>query len=94
MQWALDAPGVTRVIEMNTPYVWKVRSETLAQVHRYYYRMKVWKLGEPEPRQWDIEGLGPKNRSTSGSILFDAHHVDATFGDISVVPGPFNDAAK
>jgi hypothetical protein len=94
MQGALGAPGVTRAIEINTPYVWRVRSETVPQVHRYYYRMKVWKLGQPEPRQWDIEGLDPRTRSASGSILFDAHHVDATFGDISVIPGPFNDAAK
>jgi hypothetical protein len=68
-----------------------MRSETLPQRKCYYYRLKVWKLGEPEPARWDFEGAGKSGTLTTGSVVLDAHHVDATFGNISIIPGPFKD---
>ena len=86
--------GPARVLQLNTPYIWKVRSETLPRRRAVLYRMRVWKMGDREPANWDVQGLGAPDRLTSGSVLFDAHHVDATFGDISVVPGPFTDESQ
>jgi hypothetical protein len=82
-------PTIQRVIELDTWYVWKTRTERLEKQKKYKYRMKYWRRGEPEPTRWDLEGVDGIDNSLSGSVVFDAHHVDATFGNISIVPGPF-----
>lgn len=81
-------------LEFNTRYVWKMRSETLGKRQCCNYRIKFWKGGDPEPAKWDLEGFGATDSLTSGSIVLDAHHVDATFGNISIIPGPFKGAAS
>jgi hypothetical protein len=56
---------------------------------RSYYRLKVWRQGAPQPARWDLRGLGDASGWPSGSIALNANHVDATFGNITIVPGPF-----
>ncbi|MCB0187751.1 MAG: hypothetical protein KDE31_25965, partial [Caldilineaceae bacterium] len=51
-----------------------------------YYRFKSWRTSEVEPKSWDMEGYGRIGEPTNGSLMLVAHHVDATFGDVTVRP--------
>jgi hypothetical protein len=81
-----------------TTYLFKVRVETQSD-GRSIYRMKVWRQVDPEPSIWDVEqwdraGVGTAIDPTSGSLLLLAHHVDATFGNVTGHPfgvAPTND---
>ena len=83
-----------RQMDLNTWYIWKTRTEILGKNQKYKYWMKFWKRGDPEPAKWDLEGDDATYDTTSGSILLDAHHVDATFGNISIIPRPFKDSGS
>ena len=50
------------------------------------YRLKAWERGSGEPGAWDIVREVSRERETSGSFLLVAHHVDATFGDLTGRP--------
>jgi hypothetical protein len=89
-----NAQTIVRSVELNTPYIWKMRSETISGQREPYYRMKLWKAGRPEPEKWDLQGSGRSDGLTSGSIVLDAHHVDVTFGNISVTPVHITAAEK
>jgi hypothetical protein len=80
---------IPRKLELHTWYVWKTKVQAIGDTQTYKYQMKVWKLQEKEPVKWDLEGVDAPGNAKNGSILLDAHHVDATFGNISVVPAPF-----
>jgi hypothetical protein len=73
-----------RTMALEKTYAMKHRVETVAD-GRSWYRVKLWPAGEPEPDAWDLERFesGDLDR---GSALLLTHHVDATFGDVSVVP--------
>jgi uncharacterized repeat protein (TIGR02543 family) len=79
-----------RKLEYDVPYIFKMRVETIPD-QGGLYSLKVWEDGQSEPSEWDLfaqEGLSdPQN----GSFLLLAHHVDASFGDVMVTPGPFFD---
>lgn len=53
-----------------------------------YYQFKVWLLGDPEPSGWNHAGCETTGEGhqplTSGSFLLLAHHVDASFGPVTV----------
>jgi hypothetical protein len=85
---------IPRKLELHTWYFWKTQVQTIGDTQTYRYQMKVWKLGEKEPLKWDLKGVDAPGNSKSGSILLDAHHVDATFGNIAVVPGPFDKSRR
>ena len=54
------------------------------------YRLKTWRDGESEPADWKLVGMQSlANDPGSGSAVLLAHHVDATFGNVTIVPGPF-----
>lgn len=77
---AQDNSGKTLSLEV--PYILKFR------VEGHTYSFKAWMQGTPEPLAWDLvadDPLGP----THGSALLVAHHVDVSFGDVTVRPGPF-----
>ncbi len=84
---ARDVSG--RKLELGVPYYWKLRVETLSG-GRAVYRFKVWEAGQPEPAAWLLQGLD-QTEVASGGLALVAHHVDATFGDLTVTPGPFAD---
>jgi hypothetical protein len=50
------------------------------------YRFKIWESGTPEPISWLLEGQENAYDLSSGSLLLVAHHVDATFGNVTIVP--------
>ncbi|NIO70361.1 MAG: hypothetical protein GTN71_15375, partial [Anaerolineae bacterium] len=88
---AEDTSG--RKLEYGVPYVFKMHVETITGPLGLY-SFKVWEEGQPEPSVWDLvaqEGLwDPQN----GSLLLIAHHVDASFGDVTITPGPFADTIQ
>ena len=51
------------------------------------YSFKIWQAGEPEPAVWDWQVTQVSVHALrKGGVAFLAHHVDGTFGDITVVP--------
>ena len=56
----------------------------LGEGHRY--RLKVWRDDGPEPLAWNLDGRYGIDTPACGSFLFAAHHVDATLGNLTVVP--------
>lgn len=72
-----------RTLTDEVEYVWKFRLETLPGGSTFY-GMKVWEQGQPEPGPWDFSGNDGATGLLSGSTVFIAHHVDATFGNITV----------
>jgi regulation of enolase protein 1 (concanavalin A-like superfamily) len=68
-------------------YIFKMRVQTDTDgAHRYW--LKVWPAGGTEPVGWTVEGTAPAGDQplSQGSLLLLAHHVDASFGDITVQP--------
>jgi hypothetical protein len=66
-------------------YRFRARVETAGDTTRY--RFKIWQARAREPDEWTLatQRTGAPER---GSFLLVAHHVDATFGDLSVKPVP------
>lgn len=50
------------------------------------YRFKHWPATENEPAGWDMSAQGSINAPPTGSLLLVAHHVDASFGPVTVTP--------
>ena len=49
------------------------------------YSFKIWKDGEKEPTQWDWkETQVSKHANREGGVALLAHHVDVTFGNITI----------
>ncbi|ABQ90766.1 DUF1349 domain-containing protein [Roseiflexus sp. RS-1] len=68
-------------------YIFKMRVQTdTGGAHRYW--LKVWPAGGTEPVGWTVAGTAPAGDQplSQGSLLLVAHHVDASFGDITVQP--------
>lgn len=69
--------------QMGATYVMKARVQKEGAGVRYSY--KWWVQGSAEPADWALsvyEDSGPGQ----GSLLLIAHHVDATFGTVTVAP--------
>ncbi|MCE5229772.1 DUF1349 domain-containing protein [bacterium] len=83
-----DNTGV--VLQYNVTYIYKVRVETIPGVGTLYSK-KVWKQGDLEPAEWTKQAYGATDVA-HGSILFIAHWVQMTVGNITVRPtdAPFN----
>ena len=73
-------------------YIFKMRAETFGTVS--VYSLKVWKQGTTEPAKWDIQGQGIQGELKYGSAALFSYYVDASFGDVTVTPGPFTDDVK
>jgi hypothetical protein len=65
-------------------HIFKIRAETTGGQH--VYSIKMWPEDLPEPAQWDITGAEDLSKPGQGSILLVAHHVDATFGNVTITP--------
>ena len=78
-----STPGV----QFGNTYVFKarVRTTTILGFPHGRYRFKYWLAGDVEP-DWMLEATGWAGGMMGGSLLLIAHHVDATFGDVTVVP--------
>jgi hypothetical protein len=82
----IDSSGnVNRDAQIGKKYIFKLRVQSNASGPGTY-AMKVWEDGQPEPQEWDFEGTGVQNELKGGSLLLVAHHVDASFGKVTVSP--------
>lgn len=79
--------------------IWmKMRATTLPDESRgdgvTRYSWKWWRYGTAEPRHWtwDVTQSSPQALRRGGVALL-AHHVDATFGDITIIPLPTHNAS-
>ncbi|HIZ37831.1 MAG TPA: hypothetical protein H9815_18800, partial [Candidatus Ruania gallistercoris] len=67
-------------------YLMRVRVESLPGGGATY-SMRMWEDGTPEPTTW-MGTIIDEDSPPNGSIVLIAHHVDATFGDVTVTPVP------
>ena len=75
--------------EFGVRHYLKVRVETTAPDEGGLYSAKVWRDGDPEPTEWQLVRQDDPDDLKDGSLLLVSHHVDVTFGDISIQPaGP------
>jgi len=75
---------------LEVPYMFKMRVESVAG-QGGLYNLKVWEDGQPEPSAWNLTYQADSSNLDHGSFMLLAHHVDASFGDVTVTPGPFSD---
>ncbi|MCX8024124.1 MAG: hypothetical protein N3A60_02860 [Thermanaerothrix sp.] len=54
--------------------------------NRPEYSLKVWQKGSQEPVNWTLTGKGQVGDPISGSVVLLAHHVDATFSNVTITP--------
>ena len=72
-------------LPFEVPHILKLRAETDALGHTY--SVKLWEQGQAEPAGWDIVGQDVLSDGLShGSLLLLAHHVDASFGNVTITP--------
>ncbi|MDD5457792.1 MAG: putative Ig domain-containing protein [Phycisphaerae bacterium] len=71
--------------QFNETYMLKVKVETLEQGN--FYSMKIWPADGNEPDNWLASGYKTPDVN-KGSILFIAHHIDVTYGNITIIPKP------
>ena len=71
-------------VSRDTPYTFKMRVKTLSDGPEY--SLKVWPAGNPEPGNWSLTARGQVGDPISGSVVLLAHHVDATFSNVTVTP--------
>ncbi|MGD9570379.1 MAG: hypothetical protein AB7V62_00660 [Thermoleophilia bacterium] len=88
-RYELQAEGEPRrtsaaAFEVGVPYLFKYRVTTQPSGHGLY-QFKAWRASDPEPGAWAMQVEGVSDLPT-GSLLLIAHHVDATFGDVTITP--------
>jgi hypothetical protein len=66
-------------------YFLKMRVETVPGVGSTY-RLKAWNVNDVEPSGWNAQANDSSSNPAEGSLLLIAHHVDVTFGDVTVSP--------
>ncbi|MEM7167478.1 MAG: DUF1349 domain-containing protein [Planctomycetota bacterium] len=78
--------------QVGVQYIFKMRVETSGPSDLYSFKM--WEQSGTEPANWRL--VGQQNDETtypdlaSGCMLLVAHHVDVSYGDVTLVPGPFD----
>ena len=76
-------PTVT--IQVGDTYYWKLRVETIPGTGSLY-SLKVWEYGQAEPANWNLTSQRDLSDQANGSLIFIAHHVDTTIGDVVITP--------
>jgi len=76
-----------RTLQFETTYKMK-HQVTTTKSGESVYRTRLWEFGKPEPTDWDLVRIEPKDDVPTGSALILAHHSDVTFGNIEVVELP------
>jgi len=67
-------------------YIFKMRVESVPG-QGGLYSLKVWEDdGQPEPSAWNLIHQADSSNLAYGSFMLLAHHVDASFGDVTVTP--------
>lgn len=82
-------PSQDRVLELGTPYWFKMRTQSVPD-EGTYYACRVWPVGGLEPATWDVEGMEGPSDVPGGSCLIVAHLVDISIGTIEIqrLPDP------
>ncbi|MEM9514942.1 MAG: GDSL-type esterase/lipase family protein, partial [Actinomycetota bacterium] len=70
---------------VGTTLIYKMRVET-DDFGVPRYSLKVWPDDQSEPASWTLAGFDEPDDPQLGSLVLLAHHVDATFGDVTVEP--------
>ena len=81
-----DEARIRKKLYPGNTYMFKMRVEYIAG-HGDRYSLKIWEQEKAEPAGWDV--IAQKDLSypnTKGSLALVSHHVDATFGNISITP--------
>jgi hypothetical protein len=76
--------SVPKVVTLGETYWLKGQMQTFPGGSSY--KLKFWQDGTPEPLDWDVLHQGNEWSKGAGSLLLVAHHVDVTFGNLSVRP--------
>jgi hypothetical protein len=82
-----DASGMK--LSLESEYIFKMRVETQPGIGGLY-RFKAWPASEPEPPGWNLtrqQGLSSSDLQ-AGSLMLISHHVDASFGIVTVTAIP------
>ncbi|MCA9922360.1 MAG: DUF1349 domain-containing protein, partial [Anaerolineales bacterium] len=84
----LDSNSSIAPLNYSTEYIYKANVATTAD--GAIYRFKVWRSDLPEPAVWHMTGtlddVDDAGHLTSGSMLLVAHHVDVSFGNVTIEP--------
>ncbi len=75
----------SRSLTLNQPYMWKSKIQELG-TGEIELEFTVWPETDPEPALPDLFVTDSPTAVLSGSTIFVAHHVDATFGNLQVSP--------
>ena len=86
-------PGGGNVIDNNPTITPVFNQEMMMKMHVQStpagdkYRLKTWLSSQSEPAEWHMEGLvDDPARHLTGGMLLVSHHVDVSFGDVTVAP--------
>jgi uncharacterized repeat protein (TIGR02543 family) len=75
----------SRPLVIGKTYNYKIRVQSNPDPSKAAtYSFKVWDAALTEPATWDFSSTGLKGETKNGSVLLVAHHVDATFGTVTV----------
>ncbi len=72
-------------IDFGVNYIFKMRVES-NPTGGPTYSFKAWPAAGAEPTEWDMQGVGNASGPATGSVVLVAHHVDASFGNVTVTP--------
>ncbi len=89
----IQQTNFSKKLQFGLSYMMKLRVKT--NNGQSVYRLKLWKVGQPEPASWDLTGgSGGSVTQQVGSLMLVAHHVDVEFGNVSIVPVGVVDTLK
>jgi hypothetical protein len=85
---AMRAQNTTIPLYFGIPYYFKMQVHTIPGTGPLY-KFRVWQVGLPEPLgTWAMTWQEPDYALHEGSLCLLAHHVAATFGDVTVTQTP------
>jgi regulation of enolase protein 1 (concanavalin A-like superfamily) len=81
---------VTEPITFGVTLMYRMRVQTDSVTGASTYKLRVWPANTAEPTTWKVTGTQSSSVDPGhGCLLLLAHHVDATFGPVTITPGPF-----
>jgi phosphodiesterase/alkaline phosphatase D-like protein len=85
--YGVTSGSITETPAVGTTYMMKQRVETQPD-GTSIYSMKTWEAGQAEPSTWDVvqHEQDTSGHLASGSLGLIAHHVDATYGNVTITP--------
>ena len=71
------------MLTFGVTYIFKMRVTTIPGVGGEY-KMRVWQSGQSEPSTWTLSATETLSDPQAGSLCLVAHHVNASFGNVTV----------